>query len=88
MDGILIELYSTFWSDIESLFMEVVNMAQKEHTLPQTMYKATISVIPEPGRDCDTPADYRPISLINCDKKIITKVINNRIAQILPEIIH
>ena len=45
--------------------MEVVNTAQKEHTLPQTVYEATLSVIPEPGRDCDTAADYRPISLIN-----------------------
>ena len=45
--------------------MEVVNTAQKEHTLPQTVYEATLSVIPEPGRDCDAAADYRPISLIN-----------------------
>merc|ERR1712035_269494 len=36
----------------------------------------------------DRPADFRPISLINCDKKIITKVMNNRLAHILPNIIH
>lgn len=28
------------------------------------------------------------VTLINCDKKIITKVMNNRLALILPSIIH
>lgn len=52
------------------------------------MYLSTISVIPKPGRKCNKPSDFRPISLINCDKKIITKVMNNRLALILPSIIH
>ena len=88
MDGLSIEFYSTFWSSINNLFMEVINSAQIKHTLPQTMYLATISVLPKPGRECESPSDFRPISLINCDKKIITKVMNNRLAQILPSIIH
>lgn len=88
MDGLPTEFYSTFWSSIHPLFIEVINSAQKNHTLPQTMYLATIPVIPKPGRDCDRPSDFRPISLINCDKKIVTKAINNRLTQILPNIIH
>ena len=88
MDGLPIEFYSTFWSNINPLFMDVINSAQTKHTLPQTMYLATISVLPKPGRECVSPPDFRPISLINCDKKIITKVMNNRLAQILPSIIH
>lgn len=53
--------------------------------MPETMYLSTISVIPKSGRDCNKPSDFRPISLINCDKKIITKVMN--LALILPSII-
>lgn len=41
--------------------MEVVNSAQKRHTLPQTTYSSTISVIPKPGRECNRPSDFRPI---------------------------
>lgn len=88
IDGLPVEFYATFWSSINTLFMEVANSAQKNNTLPQTMYSSIISVIPKPGRECHRPADFRPISLINCDKKIITKVINNRLVHILPEIIH
>ena len=88
MDGLPIEFYSTFWPSFKNLFMEVVQFTQKTQKLPATMYEASISVIPKPDRDCETPSDFRPISLINCDKKIITKVINNRLLKILPSIIH
>lgn len=88
MDGLPFEFYSTFWSSISPLFMEVIRSFVNNHKLPETMYLSTISVIPKPGRDCNKPSDFRPISLINCDKKIITKVINNRLTTILPSIIH
>lgn len=52
------------------------------------MYQTIISAIPKPGKTCETPSDYRPISLINCDRKIITKILNNRLVQILPSLIH
>lgn len=68
--------------------MEMVNSFVHEQKLPETMDLSVITVIPKPGRDCNNPADFRPISLINCDKKIITKVLNNRLALILPSIIH
>lgn len=68
MDGLSREFYSAFWPSIEDLFMEVINTAQTNHTLPQ-IYLATISVLPKAGRECESPSDYRPISLINCDKK-------------------
>ena len=32
--------------------------------------------------------NWRPISLVNADPKIITKVIDNRIKDVLPSIIH
>ena len=88
MDGLLIEFYSTFWNKIDPLFIELIQTAQKSQSLPQTMYQAIISVIPKPGKKGETPSDYRPISLINCDKKIITKILNNRLLQILPSLIH
>lgn len=88
MDGFPIEFYTTFGAKIDSFFTEVVKSVQKNKNLPETMYQATISVIPKPGKTCESPSDYRPISLINCDKKIITKILNNRLVQILPSLIH
>lgn len=38
---------------------------------PSSMYQTVISVILKPGKSGESPADYRPKSLINCDKLII-----------------
>lgn len=88
MDGYPIEFYTTFWAKIDLLFTEVVNSLQKSNSLPETMYQASISVIPKPGKICEEPSHYRPISLLNCDKKIITKILNNRLLGNLPSLIH
>ena len=51
------------------------------------MHQAAIFAIPKPAKTCLTPSDYKPISLINYDGKIITKILNN-IVQILSSFIH
>ena len=39
--------------------------------LPRSMYQTIISVIVKPGKSGESPSDFRPMSLINCDKKNI-----------------
>lgn len=45
--------------------------------------KAYIKVIPKKGRDIELPSSYRPISLIDLDAKIMTKVLAERLAHIM-----
>ena len=64
-------------------------MEIKENSrLPVHMNTATISLIPKPNKDPTLPSNYRPISLINVDIKIISKVLAHRIEKIIPLIIH
>jgi hypothetical protein len=56
--------------------------------LPSSIYRTVISVILKPGASGVSPADYRPISLINCENKIITRLISNRMAEFVPNLIH
>jgi len=52
------------------------------------MNTATVSLIPKPNKDPTLPSNYCPISLINVDIKIISKVLAHRIEKIIPFIIH
>ena len=65
----------------------MVNDFSSHNTLPVSMKTARISVIPKEGKDPQRCASYRPISLLNCDYKIITKLLSKRLELVLPKLI-
>ena len=86
-DGMCALFYQKYWDivgpDVITTVLDILNNGSDISALNQTH----IVLIPK-KKICDSPADYRPISLCNVLYKIVSKVLANRLKKVLPDIIH
>ena len=68
--------------------MECVQESFKYGEMSNSQRKAVFTLIEKQGKDRTLIENWRPISLINVDAKIISKVIAVRVENVLPNIIH
>ena len=85
-DGLIAEFYKKFWDLIKGEFMQVIREIEEQNTLCDSMYRGIIALLFKCG-DRDDILNWRPITLLNLDYKIIAKVYAERLKKVLPSII-
>ena len=81
-DGLTKEFYLTFFDILGSKLLKCLNYAFSVGELPTSQRQAVITLIEKSGRDKRLIKNWRPISLLNVDAKIISKILADRVKKI------
>ncbi|KAG1043319.1 hypothetical protein G6F43_011676 [Rhizopus delemar] len=81
-------LYQLFrYPPLQFLILQVYNQTLNSHTFHTSWQDLKIRLLAKKG-DLTSLQNWRPISLINCDAKIYTRIINSRMRQVISPIIN
>ena len=86
-DGFTAEFYKFFWIDIKYLVLDSLNYAYVKGELSIDQKRGIITLIPKKGKNRFILKNWRPISLLNTDYKLLTKCLSFRLQAVLPKII-
>ena len=86
-DGFPPEFYKMFWKNISNLVYESISHAFTSGTMSIEQRRGVLNLIPKKDKDQCFLKNWRPITLLNTDYKIIAQLFAMRLQKVLPKII-
>ena len=87
-DGFTGEFHQTFREELMPILLKLFQKIVEKGTLPNSFYKATITLIPKPGKDNIKKENSWQISLMNIHAKIFNTILTNRIQKYIKKLKH
>ncbi|CAM2105879.1 unnamed protein product [Caretta caretta] len=87
MDGLTVEFYRMFWDVLDPDLVTVWAESLQSGVLPLSCRRAVLALLPKKG-DLRDLRNWRPVSLLSTDYKIIAKAISLRLGSVLVDVIH
>jgi exonuclease III len=86
-DGITYNIYKELWEMVGPIILNSWNFSVETGIMPPSHLESTLTLLPKEGKDSKEIKNWRPITLSNCDAKIITKTLANRMSKHMDSII-
>ena len=83
-DGLTPNFYLWAWEIMEEALFEVLNNCYLNKSMSETMRMASVTLLPKKG-NLKNIRNWRPVSLLNTDYKILSKIITSRLRDEISE---
>ena len=87
-DGFTTNFYKFFWKGIKHLLFESFKYSYETKQLSSFQRMGILNLLPKKDKDLRHLANWRPVSLLNTDYKILTKLLAIRLQKVIPKIIN
>ncbi|CAM2109326.1 unnamed protein product [Caretta caretta] len=87
MDGLTVEFYRVFWDVLGPDLVTVWAKSLQSRVLPLSCRRAVLALLPKKG-DLRDLQNWRPVSLLSTDYKIVAKAISLQLGSVLADVIH
>ena len=87
-DGFTPDFYKFFWTKLKTLVLNSLLCVHTMGELSTEQKRGIINLIPKKDKDVRLLKNWRPISLLNTDYKILTKCLATRLKKVLPDVIN
>ena len=89
LDGLTTEFYKMFWQKLNKFLIDSYNKSFEQGSLSFTQKQGIITLIHK-GKDLekDKLCNWRPITVLNTDYKILSKVLSERLSTVIQKLIH
>ena len=87
-DGFTTNFYKFFWVDIKELLFESYKYSFEKNTITQEQRRGILNLLPKKDKDLRYLKNWRPVSLLTTDYKILTKTLAMRLQKVIPTIVN